>query len=245
MPVTVPVDDSLSPYPSGQREAAQNRWRRSFRGSNPRGDISLRSRAVTTPPCRGGDARSSRAGETSGRWKSLAFTHSRRVFTGEPVRRREFLHLTCNENTQVRILPVPLADDPFQERPTRSSGVVAKLTALTAEPPVRIRAGACGPGAYEDRRAAFNRRIAGSNPVGPSRCLGDPPGGGAGLLPRSQEVRVLPQALGTTSSIAVMLPESPLARDASLSSWRSGVRFPSGALGNWQWTATLCVVPSR
>ena len=29
-----------------------------------------------------------------------------------------------------------------------------------------------------------------------------------------------------------MLPESPLARDASLSSWRSGVQFPSGALRN-------------
>ena len=37
--------------------------------------------------------------------------------------------------------------------------------------------------------------------------------------------------------IAVMLPESPLARDASFSSWRPGVRFPSGALGGLALTA--------
>ena len=51
------------------------------------------------------------------------------------MRRREFLHLTCNENTQVRILPVPLADDPSQARPIRSSGVAAKLTALSRPNP--------------------------------------------------------------------------------------------------------------
>ena len=40
-----------------------------------------------------------------------------------------------NENTQVRILPVPLADNPFQTRPPRSSGVAAKLTALSRPTP--------------------------------------------------------------------------------------------------------------
>jgi len=34
------------------------------------------------------------------------------------------------------------------------------------------------------------------------------------------------QALGTTSPIAFMLPESPLARDASPSSWSPGVFDP-------------------
>lgn len=29
----------VSPYSSGQRDAAQTRWRRSYRGSNPRGDM--------------------------------------------------------------------------------------------------------------------------------------------------------------------------------------------------------------
>jgi hypothetical protein len=60
----------------------------------------------------------------------------------------------------------------------------------------------------------------GSSPV--------PPISGSGAYADRQSV--LPFVL---KAVAYQeLPESPLARDASLSNWRSGVQFPSGALRN-------------
>lgn len=66
---------------------------------------------------------------------------------------------------------------------------------------VRIRGDACGPGAYEYRQAAFNRKIAGSNPVRPSisRAWESPVVGEPGCYPGRGRFDSVPRRSGPRS----------------------------------------------
>jgi hypothetical protein len=109
----------------------------------------------------------------------------------------------------------PLAQS-AEQRPGRTKapgsspgGVHSCVTGLTwrghwpSKPvvPVRIRGDACGPGAYEYRQAAFNRKIAGSNPVRPSisRAWESPVVGEPGCYPGRGRFDSVPRRSGPRS----------------------------------------------
>ena len=115
-------------------------------------------------------------------------------------------------------------------RGQRSSGVEAKLTALSRPSP-RFESGLehANPQPLRKDRRFGRKRV--RFPPGPFGAWEAPRVGVSGCYPDCGRFESFPKRSEPPSSLILTLPESPLARDASLSSWRPGVQFPPGALG--------------
>lgn len=146
----------------------------------------------------------------------------------------------------------PLAQS-AEQRPGRTKapgsspgGVHSCVTGLTwrghwpSKPvvPVRIRGDACGLGAYEYRQAAFNRKIAGSNPVRPSlaHAWESPMVGEPGCYPGCGRFESFPRRSGHCPRVLAFVGPSSTGR--ALASLARGSRFesrgrPSAVVAEW------------